>query len=104
MNEKLIIENPMNEKLVTREDERGKLTEIFKIPNVGQVFYVTSVPGAVRGDHYHTRKIESFCVIEGKVKISMRNRESGETKEYIVSGSQPEIAEMPINWTHNIKN
>ena len=94
----------MNQKLTIREDNRGKLVEIFKIPNIGQVFYATTVSGAIRGDHYHTRKIESFCVVEGTGKISMRNRESGETKEYVVSGDEPEIAVMPKNWTHNIKN
>lgn len=94
----------MNQKLITKKDKRGKLIEIFKIPKVGQVFYATSIPGAIRGDHYHTRKIETFCVIEGKGKISMRNRESGEIKEYIVSGDEPEISEMPMNWTHNIEN
>ncbi|KKU75875.1 MAG: NAD-dependent epimerase/dehydratase [Candidatus Nomurabacteria bacterium GW2011_GWB1_47_6] len=94
----------MNQKLTINQDNRGRLVEIFKIPNIGQVFYATTVPGAIRGDHYHIRKIESFCVIEGTGKISMRNRESGEAREYIVSGEKPEIAVMPKNWTHNIKN
>ena len=94
----------MNQKLVIKEDERGRLMEVFKVPDVGQVFYTTSVPGAVRGNHYHTRKKEYFCVIEGKGKISMRDRVSGEVKEYMVSGEEPEIAEMPLNWTHNIEN
>lgn len=94
----------MNQKLTIHKDERGELFEMFKIPNFGQVFYATSFPGVVRGNHYHTRKREVFCVVEGKGKISMRNRDSGEIKEYIVSGDQPEILEMPLNWTHNIEN
>ncbi len=91
-------------KLEVRQDERGKLVEIFKIPNVGQIFYSTSVPGAVRGNHYHTRKKEYFCVIEGTGRISLRDRESGERKEYLVSGEAPEVVAMPLNWTHNIEN
>lgn len=94
----------MNEKLEIKQDERGKLIEIFKIPGVEQIFYSTTKPGVIRGNHYHKRKIEKFCVIEGKAKIKLRNRETNEIEEYIVSGDKPEIVEMKINWTHNIEN
>jgi UDP-2-acetamido-2,6-beta-L-arabino-hexul-4-ose reductase len=94
----------MNKKLEIKKDERGKLIEIFKIPGLGQVFYSTTKPGIIRGNHYHTRKKEFFCVIEGSGLIKLRNRETGEIQEIEVSGENPEIVEMPINWTHNIKN
>lgn len=94
----------MNEKLEVKQDDRGKLIEIFKIPRVGQIFYSTTKPRIVRGNHYHTRKTEKFCVIEGKAKIKLRNRETGEVEEYIISGDNPEIVEIKPNWTHNIEN
>lgn len=94
----------MNEKLEVKQDDRGKLIEIFKIPGVGQIFYSTTKPRIVRGNHYHTRKTEKFCVIEGKAKIKLRNRETGEVEEYIISGDNPEIVEIKPNWTHNIEN
>lgn len=93
-----------NEKLEIKQDERGKLVEVFKMPGVGQIFYSTTNPGFVRGNHYHTRKIERFCVIEGKGFIRLRNRNTNEIKEYKVSGDNPEVVEMLIGWTHNIKN
>ena len=93
-----------NKKLEIKKDERGKLIEIFKIPGDGQIFYSTTKPGITRGNHYHTRKIERFCVIEGKAKITLRDRKAGEIKEYYISGDEPQIIDMPINWTHNIKN
>jgi|SRR3989344_2003175 len=94
----------MNQKLEIKTDERGSLIEIFKIPAIGQVFYSTSKPGIVRGNHYHTRKKEFFCVIEGEAKIRLRNRATGEMEEYMVTGTKPETVEMKINWTHNIQN
>ena len=94
----------VNEKLKIKEDERGKLIEIFKIPNAGQIFYSTTKPGIIRGNHYHTRKKEYFCVIEGEAKIRLRSRETNRIEEYVVSGDNPEIIEMKVNWTHNIKN
>lgn len=94
----------MNQKLTVKEDSRGGLMEVFKVPNAGQMFYVTSVPGATRGNHYHIRKKETYCVIEGKGKILMRDRKSGHIEEYVVSGEKPETIEIPVNWTHNIEN
>ena len=94
----------MNKKLEIKSDERGKLIEVFKLPNFGQVYYVTANPGVVRGDHYHSRKEEKFCVIEGEAKISLKNRETAEIKEFIVSGGNPELIDIPSGWIHNIKN
>jgi len=94
----------MNKKLEIKEDERGRLIEVFKIPNFGQVLYSTSKPGIVRGNHYHTRKQEKFCVVDGKAKISLRNRKTNELKEYYVSGEKPEMVDMIVGWIHNIEN
>ncbi len=94
----------MNEKLEVKEDPRGRFVEIFKLPGLGQISYSTTKPGITRGNHYHIRKQEKFCLIEGQAKICLRNRQTQETKEYLVSGDEPEIIEMIIGWTHNIKN
>lgn len=94
----------MNEKLEIKSDERGNLIEIFKIPEVGQIFYSTSRPGIVRGNHYHTRKREWFCVVDGEGFIRMRNRDTQEIREFKVSGKRPEVIEMLVNWTHSIQN
>ena len=92
------------EKLQIKEDPRGKLIEAFKIPGTGQVFYSTTNPGFTRGNHYHHRKVERFLVIQGTGKISMRHRETGEVKEFIVKGDAPEVIDMIVPWTHNIQN
>ena len=95
----------MSEKLEIKGDERGNFMEVFKFPGIGQISYSTTKSGdVIRGNHYHTRKKEKFCVIEGEGLIRLRNRETNEIKEYKVSGDSPEIVEMLIGWTHNIKN
>ncbi len=85
-------------------DERGNFIEVFKLPECGQVSYSTTKPGIIRGNHYHTRKKEFFCVVEGTAKIKQRNIKTDEMEEKIVSGNEPELVEMKINWTHNIQN
>lgn len=93
-----------NKKLEIKTDERGNFVEVFKMPDFGQVSYSTTKPGIIRGNHYHMRKKEIFCVIEGEAKIRQRNRETNEIEEKIVSGASLELVEMKLNWTHNIQN
>ena len=93
-----------DKKLEIKEDVRGKFIEIFKIPGFGQVSFSTTKPGVTRGNHYHTRKRETFCVIEGEGKIRQRNIETGDIEEKIVSGTKPELVHTKLNWTHNIQN
>lgn len=93
-----------NEKLKLNGDERGVFAEVFKVAGFGQVSYSTTKPGIIRGNHYHTRKKEIFCVIEGEAKIRQRNIGTNEIEEKIVSGNEPELVEMKIDWTHNIQN
>lgn len=93
-----------NKKLEIKSDERGNFVEAFKIPGFGQVSYSTTKPGVIRGNHYHIRKKEIFCVVEGEAKIRQRNIKTGEIEEVIVFGDAPELVEMKLNWTHNIQN
>ena len=85
-------------------DKRGAFVEIVRAGSAGQFSYSTTVPGITRGDHYHTRKIERFAVISGKALIQIRKIDSDEVYEYIVDGAEPAYVDMPIWYTHNIKN
>lgn len=91
-------------KLKIKQDKRGKFIEIFKWPKCGQISYSVTRPGFIRGEHYHTRKIEKFCVIEGKAEINLRQIKTGKKKKYLVSGKQPKIIDIFPLWTHNIIN
>lgn len=94
----------MVEDLNPKKDERGTFVEVFKDPDFGQISYSVSRPRVVRGNHYHKRKIEKFLVLQGEGKMRMRNRLSGEAKEFDLSGEAPKIVEIPSDWVHNIEN
>ncbi|HLB74343.1 MAG TPA: NAD-dependent epimerase/dehydratase family protein [Sedimentisphaerales bacterium] len=85
-------------------DDRGALFEVIKLEQGGQIFYSTTKPGIVRGNHYHTRKLEKFCVIKGTAIIRLRRIGTDNVIEYRVSGQEPAFVEMPIFYTHNIEN
>ncbi|MDY0222811.1 MAG: NAD-dependent epimerase/dehydratase family protein, partial [Desulfobacterium sp.] len=60
-------------KLVPHTDQRGSFVEVLKLDNTGgQVSFSTTVPGIIRGNHFHTRKFERFAVIKGKARIDLR--------------------------------
>lgn len=85
-------------------DHRGYLLEIIKQKTGGQVFLSTTKPGITRGNHYHTRKIERFCVVKGDAEIKMRKLLSDNTLSYKVTGEKPVYIDMPTFYTHNITN
>jgi len=91
-------------KFIKHSDDRGAFVEIMRAGSSGQTSYSTTVPGITRGNHYHTRKIERFAVIRGKALIKIRKIDSDEVYEYVLDGTEPAYVDMPIWFTHNIKN
>ena len=85
-------------------DKRGAFVEIVRAGSAGQFSYSTTIPGITRGDHYHSRKIERFAVINGKASIKLRKINSDEIIEYTLDGESPAYVDMPIWYTHNITN
>jgi UDP-2-acetamido-2,6-beta-L-arabino-hexul-4-ose reductase len=90
--------------LTLRTDDRGSLFEVVKEDKGSQIFFSTTKPGIVRGNHYHTRKQEKFCVVKGEAIIHLRRIGTDKIIEYKVSGDKPVVVEMPIFYTHNIEN
>lgn len=85
-------------------DERGALCEVIKITGGGQVFFSTTKPGITRGNHYHTRKVEWFCVVKGEATIRLRRIGDDKITEFHVSGDRPEFISIPVLHTHSIEN
>ena len=91
-------------KFIQHTDERGSFVEIMRANTSGQSSYSTTVPGITRGNHYHTRKVERFAVIKGKALIQLRKVNTNEIINYHLNGNEPAYVDMPIWFTHNIKN
>jgi len=85
-------------------DERGNFIELLKIQSGGQISYSTTKPGITRGNHFHTRKIERFSVISGKALIQFRKIGTNKTYKFEIDSDNPGFVDMPIWYTHNIKN
>lgn len=92
------------QELTVRTDDRGSLFEIVKQEKDGQIFFSTTRPGIVRGNHYHAKKMEKFCVVQGEAVIRLRRIGTDNITEYKVSGQKPVVVEILIFHTHNIEN
>jgi UDP-2-acetamido-2,6-beta-L-arabino-hexul-4-ose reductase len=98
------ISNYFPRKYMQHPDHRGAFTEIGRIGIGGQVSFSTTVPEVTRGNHFHTRKIERFAVIKGKALIQLRRIGTEEVFDFELNGDEPAYVDMPIWYTHNIKN
>ena len=85
-------------------DNRGSFVETVKLNSGGQVSFSTTVSGITRGNHFHTRKAERFAVIKGKALIELRKIGTDEVLSFELDGENPSFVDMPIWFTHNIKN
>ncbi|WP_123393609.1 NAD-dependent epimerase/dehydratase family protein [Nocardioides aurantiacus] len=86
-------------------DNRGALVEAVRSHGgTGQAFVSTTLPGMVRGDHYHLRKVERFMVVHGTAEIRLRRLLHDEVVSFTVTGSSPAYVDMPTLWVHNIRN
>jgi UDP-2-acetamido-2,6-beta-L-arabino-hexul-4-ose reductase len=91
-------------KLKLNTDQRGSFVETVKLNSGGQVSFSTTVPGITRGNHFHTRKAERFAVIKGKALIELRRIGTSEVLSFELDGNEPSFVDMPVWYTHNIKN
>lgn len=91
-------------KFVQHTDNRGAFVEIVRLGIGGQCSFSTTVSGITRGNHYHTRKIERFAVIKGKALIQLRKIGTEEIIDFYLNGEEPAYVDIPIWYTHNIKN
>ncbi len=85
-------------------DSRGNFIEVLRSNSKGQFSYSTTKPGIVRGNHFHTRKIERFAVISGEALIRIRKLGSNKVIEYKFSGEDPSFIDIPVWYTHSIEN
>ena len=98
------IKNHFPVKFTKHTDSRGSFVEIVRLGIGGQVSFSTTKPGITRGNHFHTRKIERFAVIKGKALIQLRRIGTDEVLHFYLDGNEPSYVDMPIWYTHNIKN
>ena len=96
--------------LEKKDDERGWLIEVLggDLPEgckeFGQLHVSVAYPGKVRGNHYHTRKVEWFCVPSGKGLLLLKDRNTGEIREVTMGIDNLKTIKIEPGAIHAIKN
>ncbi|MFC1504027.1 NAD-dependent epimerase/dehydratase family protein [Spirochaetota bacterium] len=85
-------------------DKRGSLFETMKSYTHGQSFFSKTRRGITRGNHYHLRKIERFCVVNGNAEIKLRRIGTKKVLTFKATGKHPSFIDIPVFFTHNITN
>ena len=86
-------------------DQRGRLVEAVRARGgQAQVFFSSTKPGMVRGQHFHLRKVERFLVMSGSARVHLRRMFTDEVITFEVGGARPAIVDMPTMWAHAIEN
>lgn len=95
--------------LDVKRDERGWFAEILRAdevedPKLGQFYVTTATANQTKGQHYHTRKTEWFCVVSGNGKLRLVDKQSGEEQEIEMGEKNMVMVEIPPNVWHAITN
>lgn len=85
-------------------DARGQFFEVLRLAGGGQIFFSTTRPGVIRGNHLHSRKVKWFCVVRGEAIIRLRRVGEQRVREFRVSGASPEFISVPALCAHQIEN
>jgi UDP-2-acetamido-2,6-beta-L-arabino-hexul-4-ose reductase len=91
-------------RLKSMSDDRGRFVEVIRSNSQGQVSISYTNVGVTRGNHFHTRKVERFAVVEGKAKIELRRIGEATKYSFVLNGDSPEFIDIPVWYTHNITN
>ena len=95
-------------KIEKKEDPRGWLIEVLRgdeiTEEIKHIHFSTSKPNAVRGKHFHKRKVEWFCVVKGTAKLMLEDINTKEKKELILSEENLLSVEIHPYIAHTLQN
>ena len=88
------------------QDKRGSFQELAHNDNVkfGQLSYLLINPGCIRGDHFHTRKVEWFCCIHGKALMNIKDCKTGQLRRFTLDSTIKEFQIINPYEIHTIRN
>jgi dTDP-4-dehydrorhamnose 3,5-epimerase-like enzyme len=95
--------------LLQHPDHRGRVFEVLRPDHLtneefGQLYVFTAVPGATKGNHYHKRKTEWFCVVCGSGELGLVDLATGERSRIPLSAVEPAVVRIAPGIAHAVRN
>ena len=91
-------------------DDRGWLAEILRARNnqpneaFSQLYVTVAYPGKTKGRHYHQRKVEWFCVVNGEGTLFLKDTRTGAEESVPMGEKNMVTVRIPPHVAHAIKN
>jgi len=94
--------------LEIHSDNRGWLVELLKANElekpVKQLHIASIKPGCVRGNHYHSKRMEWFFIVAGKAELSLQDIKTKEKIHFKLSPKEPKVITIFPYIAHAVKN
>ncbi len=68
--------------------------------HTGEIYVTLSMPGQVRGNHYHLSTNEWFTVVQGVAEIRLSDVQTGEHIDLVLKASEPTTLYVPAGIAH----
>lgn len=97
-------------RLEVKCDDRGWLAEVLRATSdsqacvMQQLYVTTGNRGKTKGKHYHTRKIEWFCVVRGKARLHLKDTRTGDQEVHEMGEHNMVTITIPPGVAHAITN
>lgn len=110
MNNEPIVPGVTQRELLRREDARGWLVKLLMREHIaenrefGEIYITAARTGQVKGNHYHERAREWFCVIQGAATMATRVIATGESALTELRADRPTMIEVAPGVAHAFKN
>lgn len=89
------INNNSRNDLQIHTDERGSIADVFFSTNINHVAYITSIPYAERGNHYHKFSTQSILIVKGSLQYWYKDLESNEKSKFVLANPGDLITSEP---------
>jgi dTDP-4-dehydrorhamnose 3,5-epimerase-like enzyme len=66
-------------------DSRGVIADVFYNAKIDHVAYITSLPGSIRGNHYHKHSIQHILITMGSLEYWYANKDNLNDSKYTVA-------------------
>ena len=97
-------------KLNKKVDDRGWFlkildgTEEFRKNLIGDLYFVYSQDGGIRGNHYHKITNEWFCLIKGNCELYLKDIETNIEIKIKLTENEPVLVFVPNMIAHTFHN
>jgi UDP-2-acetamido-2,6-beta-L-arabino-hexul-4-ose reductase len=94
-----------------KEDERGYFSELIQakyvpVQNAFGLVYISQAknPGVTKGNHFHLRKTEWFCVIKGTAELYLKKTNGSEIMKVVMGEDNLKMVKVPPGIIHAFRN